>query len=133
MELLVRRAGRALCELLYPVTRKARVRVAVDEPRNRAEAAAVDLLDLSSEGRQVTHTADSLDRLTRTEDVRILDHVHLAERAAAQRRRSARGTCNLGEVADEEAALAARGAHSRSRCGIGASSPCDSAAVSASG
>jgi len=133
MELLVRRAGRALCELLHPVTREARVRVAVDEPRDRAETAAVDLLDLSSEGRQVTHTADSLDRLTRTEDVRMLDHVHLAERAAAQRRRSARGTRNLGEVADEEAALAARGAHSWSRCGIGASRPCDSAAVSASG
>jgi hypothetical protein len=82
--------------------------MAVDEPRNRAETTAVDLLDLSSEARQVTHTPDGLDRLTRTEDVRILDHVHLAERAATQWRRSARGTRHLREVTDEEAALAAR-------------------------
>src|SRR5439155_21539191 len=113
--------------------REARVCVAVDEPGDRTETASVDLLDVAVETRQVTHPADGLDRLARTEDVRILEHVHLAERAPAQRRRGACGSRDLLEVADEQAALAARGAHPRSRGGIGSSSPCDSAAASASG
>ena len=109
------------------------MRVTVDEPGDRAETTSVELVDVAVETRQVTHAADGLDRLARTEDVRILQHVHLAERAAAQRRCGAGGSHELREVADEQAALAARGPHSRSCGGIGSSSPCDSAAASASG
>src|SRR5207248_655904 len=83
VELLVRRPRRAQRELLHAVTGEARMRVTVDEPRDRTATAAVDLLDLSVEPWQITHTADGLDRRAHAEDVRVLDHVHLAERAAA--------------------------------------------------
>ena len=74
--------------------------VAVDEPGDRTETASVDLLDVAVERRQVTHAADGLDRLARTEDVRIVEHVHLAERATAQRRGGAGRRRELLQVAD---------------------------------
>ena len=108
MELLVRRAARAQRELLDAVACEARVRVTVDEPGDRAEPASVELVDLAVETRQVTHAADGLDRRARTEDVRVLEHLNLAERASAQRRGDAGGSRELCEIADEQAALAAR-------------------------
>ena len=49
VQLLVARAGRAQRELLDAVAGERRVRVAVDEARDGAEAAAVELLDLAVE------------------------------------------------------------------------------------
>ncbi|MGZ4424856.1 MAG: hypothetical protein ACXVZK_09285 [Gaiellaceae bacterium] len=79
VELLVRRTGRAERELLHAVAGKAGVRVAVDEPGDRAEPAPVDLLHLAVEPRKVAHAADALDRSAGTEDVRVFDHVDLDE------------------------------------------------------
>src|SRR5205823_8368143 len=45
VQLLVARAGRAQVELGHAIAAEACVRVAVDEPRHRAKAATVELLD----------------------------------------------------------------------------------------
>ena len=80
------------------------MRVAVDEARDRAEAAAVDLDDVAVERRQVAHAPDRLDRLAAAEDVRVLEHVDLAERGPAQRRVAPGRRRELREVADEQRA-----------------------------
>jgi hypothetical protein len=82
VQFLVRRTGRAERELLHAVAGKAGVRVAVDEPGDRAEPPPVDLLHLAVEPRKVAHAADSLDRCTGAEDVRVFDHVDLGELAS---------------------------------------------------
>ena len=133
VQLLVRGAPRAQRELLDAVAEKARVRVAVDEPGDRAESASVELLDVAVERRQVAHAADRLDRAAGTEDVRVRQHVDLAERGSAQWGLGAGRRRELREVADEQAAGVARGAHSSLAGGIGASRPCASAAAAASG
>ena len=133
MQLLVGRAGRAQRELLHAVAGKAGVRVAVDEPGDRAEPASVDLVHLAVETRKVAHAADALDRSARAEDVRVFDHVDLGELASPQRGSRPCRCRELFQIADEQAAPAARGIHPRSAGGIGASSPCDSAAAIASG
>ena len=101
------------------------VRVAVDEPGERAEAAAVELLDLAVERRKLGHRPDRLDPPVAAENEGVLDHVHLAERGAAQGRAGSGGRDRLSEVADEE-----RHAGQASRPGSG--SPLSSAAASAS-
>ena len=82
VQLLVGRAGRAERELLHAVAGKAGVRVAVDEPGDRAEPAPVDLVHLAVELRKVAHAADGLDRSAGAEDVRVFDHVDLGELAS---------------------------------------------------
>ena len=62
VQLLVARAGGAKRELLDPVAAQRRMRVTVDEARDRAEAATVELLDVAVERRQVAHPPDRLDR-----------------------------------------------------------------------
>src|SRR5262249_6905263 len=73
MELLVGRAARAQRELLDAVTGERSMRVAVDEPGDRALTAAVDLLDVTVQAREVAHAADARDRLAVDEDVRVVD------------------------------------------------------------
>ena len=80
MQLLVARAAGAQRELVDAVAAERRVRVAVDEPRDRAEPAAVDLVDVAVERRQVAHPPHRLDRVAVAEDVRVLEHLDLAER-----------------------------------------------------
>ena len=95
-----RRAGRTP----RPVAGEAGVRVAVDEPRDRAVPAAVELLDVAVERRQVTHAAHGCDPAVLAEHVRVLDHVDARRargRAAARRPRRRR---ELGEIADEQPA-----------------------------
>ena len=72
MQLLVARPGRAQRELLDPVAREAGVRVAVDEPGDRAAAAPVDLFDVVLEQRQVAHAPDGLDLPFATQDERAV-------------------------------------------------------------
>src|SRR6185295_18893100 len=107
--------------------------MAVDEPGDRAEPAPFDLVHLTVETGKIAHTADALDRSAGAEDVRVFDHVGLGELGSPQRgsRPGRRG--ELFQIADEQAAPAARGIHPRSAGGIGAWSPCESAAAIASG
>ena len=60
-ELLVRRTAAPQRELVRAIAGERRVRVAVDEPGDRREPSAVDLLDVAVERRQVAHSADLLD------------------------------------------------------------------------
>ena len=83
MQLLVRRAARAQRELLDPVAAEGDVGVAVDEAGDRAAAPSVHLDDVAVERLQVAHTADGRDRVVLTQDVRVPDHVDLAELRSA--------------------------------------------------
>jgi len=133
VELLVRRARCPQCELLHSVAREAGMRVAVDEPGNGAEPPPVELLDVTVDRPELAHRADRLDHAAGAEDVRVFEHIDLTERRPADRRIRTRGSRELREVAYEQAAFAARRAHSASGGDIGASRPCASAAASASG
>ena len=55
-------------------------------PGIAAQAAAVELLDVAVERAEVAHPPGRLDPAVLAEDVRVLDHVDLAERGAAKRR-----------------------------------------------
>ena len=125
VQLLVARAARAQRELLDAVAAERRMRMAVDEPRDRAEPAAVDLDDLAVEqpaGRACAPPPRSTS--PRAEHVRVLEHVDLAERGPAQRRLAPRGRRELREIADEQLHASARAAPtgSRSRPAAAASS-----------
>ena len=96
-------------ELLDAVAREARVRVAVDEARDRAEAAPVELLDVAVERAEVAHPPGRRDPPVLAEDVGVLDDLDLAERRAAERCSRARRGGELREVADEQAARGVSG------------------------
>ena len=129
VELLVARARRAERELLDTVAAERRVRVAVDEPGNRAQTASVELAYVAVERRQVAHATNSLDRVAGAEYVRVLEHVDVAERGSAQRCLAPRGRRELREIADEQPR-----AGSHASCGAdGIRSPPRTAASIASG
>src|SRR3954451_22980089 len=85
MELLVARSRGTQRELLYAVSDKARVRVAVDEPRNRAEAPSVDLGEVARRRLEVAHLAGCDDAPSLTQDEGLLDNLNVTKRRAAQR------------------------------------------------
>jgi hypothetical protein len=58
--------------------------VAVHEPWDRAEPAAVDLLDVSVERSEVPHATDVGDSPTVAEDERLLEDVDLAQSRPTQ-------------------------------------------------
>jgi len=98
--------GRAACperELLHAVAAERRVRVAVDEPGDRTQAAAVDLLDIACGDRKLAHGADRLDRRPCAQHVGVLDHLDRVEIAATRRDRPRHGRRDLREIAHEEA------------------------------
>ncbi len=101
MELLVARARGSQCELLDAVAGEARVRVAVDESRDRGQPAPVDLLDVAGERSQLAHLADRDDASVLAEDVGALDHVEEPERLATKGRGAAGRRGDLREVADQ--------------------------------
>src|SRR5207244_12703417 len=109
------------------------VRVTAHEPGDRAQPTPVELLDVTVDRGQVAHAPDGLDRVAVAEDVCVLEHLDLTERLAPQRSVTAARRRELCEIADEQAARAARKAHPCSGGGIGPSSPCASAAARASG
>ena len=84
VQLLVARAGCAARELLDAVAAKRRVRMAVDEAGDGAEAATVELLDVPIERRQLRHRAHCLDRPAVAEHVRALDELPLAQAGSTQ-------------------------------------------------
>ncbi len=133
VELLVARTRCPQRELLDAVAREARVGMAVDEARDRAEPAAVELLDLVVEWGEVAHPADGLDPSVRAQHVGGLDHIDEPQLSATQGCAPTRGSGELLEVADQEPASAGRRiAHSPLRR-AGSSRPCCSAASIASG
>ena len=81
--------------------------MAVDEPWDRAEAAAVELLDVAVERPEVGHPAGRGDPPVVAEDVRVLDHVDVAEAVPAQggASRAPPGVGELREVADAASRL----------------------------
>ena len=132
VQLLVRRPGGAQRELLDAVAGEARVRVAVDEARDRREPATVDLLDVVIEARQVAHRSRRRDATVLAQHVRVSDDVDLAQRVAAKRRGAPRRRRDLREVADEESRRRLRGAHDPTAATEGMSMLCSRAAASAS-
>ena len=124
VQLLIRRAGGTERELLDPVAGKARVRVAVDEARDRAAPPPVDLLHVAVERPEIAHAPNRHDPRPLAEDERVLDDRDLAEERPAQRRCVAGRRHELPDVADEEAAHAPGS--------IGRSSSCSRAAAIAS-
>jgi hypothetical protein len=102
VQLLVARAARSERELLDAVAPEGGMRVAVDEARDRAEPAAVDLDDIPVEGPQIAHPPHRVDRVAREEDERVLEDVDLGKRSAAQRCVASRGCRELCEIADEQ-------------------------------
>ena len=102
VQLLVARTGRAQRELVDPIAREAGVRVAVDQTRDRGQAAPVELLDLAVERPQITHRTDLRDAPVLAEDVGVLDDIHRSKRRPAERSTGSRGRHDLREVANEE-------------------------------
>src|SRR5712691_13025746 len=82
VQLLVGRAVRAQRELLDAVTGEARMCVAVHQARNRAETAAVQLLHVALETRQLSHRADRCDASLLAEGECTFDRGDLAQRGA---------------------------------------------------
>src|SRR5919198_1352407 len=83
-ELLVTGTAGPQLELVHPIAREARMRVTVDQPRQRAEASPVELLDLTVERLELSHAAEGGDSPVLAEDVRILEHVDSSKRLAAK-------------------------------------------------
>src|SRR5919201_5785718 len=122
VQVLVARAARAQRELLDPIAAEARVRVAVDQSRHRAETAAVELLDVVVERVEVSHATDAGDDALLAEDVRVLEDVDAPECCAAQGRVAPGRSRQLHEVTDQQATPPAVAAHSPcTRCRIGTS------------
>src|SRR5215213_6277906 len=84
MKLFVGRATRAEVELVHPVSGEARVRMAIDEPRDRAETAGVELRDVLAELRHIGHRPDLDDPPLLAENVRVSGDAHLPESWPAQ-------------------------------------------------
>ena len=128
VQLFVRRPRCTARELVDAVAAPPRMRVAVDEARDRAQAAAVELVDVARERPEVAHATKGLDLAAAAEDVRVLVHEYVAEVATANgRRRARRRRGELREVADEQPRLVGHASRADGR-----SSSCSRAAASAS-
>ena len=132
VQLLVARSARAQLELTGAIAGEARVRVAVDEPGERAQAPPVELLHVACERAEVGHPPHVGDAAVLAQDIRVLDDVDPPEVGAAQRRFGSRRRYDLAEVAHEQARRSVRRAHSASVGGIGGSRPWSAAASAAS-
>ena len=101
-QLLVRGPTCPQRELVRPVARERRVRVAVDEPGHDGDAPAVELLDLPLQPRQLAHRADGLDHVVVEQDERVLDELERPERRTTEWRGGAGRRRDLGDVADQD-------------------------------
>ena len=133
VQLFVGRAGCAERELLDAVAREARMGVAVDQAGHGAEPVPVQLLDVALERAEVAHPADCGDRRAVAQHVCVFEHLDLAQGLAASRRVVSGRRRELRETAHEQARRR-RGdlAHPATAGGLGSSSPCASAAATAS-
>ena len=78
--------------------------MAVDEPRDRDQAASVELVEVAEPGGEISHRAGRGDPAVLAEDVGIGNDVQLPELTPAERRSRTGRADELREVADEEAA-----------------------------
>ena len=107
--------------------------VAVDQPRNGAEAAGVHLLDVAVEAREVAHPADHLDASVAAEDERVLEHLDRGELASPARDHAGLGRRRqLGEVPNEQPHGARAARRYADASNIGVERPSSRAADSAS-
>ena len=104
VQLLVGRTRSAQRELVDAVAGEARMGMAVDEPRDRNQAAGVELVEVAEPGWEVSHRAGRGDPAVLAEDIGIRDDLDLAQLVPAERRSGAGRADELREVADEEAA-----------------------------
>ena len=136
VQLLIARSGCAQGELAGPIACKTRVRVAVDEAGNRAEATPVELGDVAGERTEVAHPPGRRNHTVLAEQEGVFPHVDLAERLLAQGRVLAGRRHQLGQVADEQACGQSpglsRGHQTPSEGAMGGSRPPRSAASRAS-
>ena len=109
--------------------------MAVDEPRDRAEARAVEVLHLALEPAEIAHAARGRDPPALAEDERVLEHLDAAERVASERRAGPRRGRELPEIANQEPRGRSRlgSGHVPAEGDEGRSRPCSSAAAIASG
>src|SRR5205085_3356080 len=133
MQLLVARTARSQRELVDAVAGEARVRVTVDEARDRAETTPVDLDRVAFDAIELAHPSGSRDDAVVAQQERVLDYVDAPEVRATKRRTAAGWRHELCEVADEQAGGTAVGRHSSDASRrIGTCRSCTAAAASAS-
>jgi hypothetical protein len=101
VQLLVARAARPQRELLDAVAAERRMRVAVDEPREPAQPAPVELLDVAGDRSELGHAPERLHLAVAAEHVGVLEHRHVAQHRAPQRRRGGRRRRQLRKVANQ--------------------------------
>jgi hypothetical protein len=101
--------------------------VTVDEAREGAESAPVELFELAAGVAQcraeLAHGTESRYSPVFAQDVRVTEDGHVRERAPAKRRVRASRRRELGEVADEQSPPAGDVFHSADLGRIGGSSP----------
>jgi hypothetical protein len=83
VQLLVGGTGRTQGELLDAIARERGMRVAVDEARQDAATARIELFDVLRERLEVCHPTDAVDAAAGAEDERIRDDHDRAEISAA--------------------------------------------------
>ena len=140
VELLVGGTGGPQLELVDAVAGEAGVCVAVDQPRYGTEATSVELLELIEVSAgfaklciKVAHRTEGSDASAFAQDVRVANDFDGRERLPSERRLAAHRSCQLSEIADEEAPTAYAATHSAGWGGIGGSSPRSAANAIASG
>src|SRR5439155_12900336 len=101
-----------------------RVRMTVDEARDRARPAPVELLDVTLEVRQIAHVPGGCDSTVLAEQEGMLHDLDLAQALPAQGRTRSSANDELREIADEQSAhaeLDRRMGRSRPRRSVSAS------------
>src|SRR6266566_1390682 len=127
VKLLVGRAGGSQLELVDTIAGKAGVRVAVDQPRYRAETATVELLELPKGAlklrAELAHRAERGDSPVLAQNVCVADDLDGREGITPKRRLVAARRRELREVADKQAPPACAVTHSADWGCIGGSKP----------
>jgi hypothetical protein len=103
VQLLVGGSGGTPGELVDTVARETGMRMAVDEPRNGGQAAAVQLVDVPVEPAELVHAPDSSHAAVLAEHVCVhlrVERTHLP--GAAQGRFRPRRGHDLREIADQK-------------------------------
>src|SRR5262249_40604062 len=126
-------AARTQRELVDPVAGEAGVGVAVDEARDRAQSATVELHRRVLDAPEVAHASGADDHAFLAEEVRVLDHVDAPEVCATQRGALAGRADGLSWAAGGRAGGAGGVPHSSGASRrIGSWRSCAAAAASAS-
>ena len=140
VELLVGGTGGAQLELVDAIACEASVCVAVDQPRYGTEATSVELLELLELAAgfaklctKLAHRTEGSDASAFAQDVCVANDFDGRERLAPKRRLAPGRSCQLREIADEQAPTAYAVTHSAGWGGIGGSSPWSAANAIASG